>query len=206
MHNPCQRSLKKNRVCQAFRLAEVTIRRGIVGESTDPLTVDTLHQSPVVQRLVQITLFQPSARESSTGSTKFWQYGGFLRRSVVGIWIAPGRWKVVATQCWDTTNVRQTWRGGNRDEQQLHVSLWSDVVQVWTARGRQGVAKGREVWESGHERTGLGDVGKRCASPERSGKTGANQLSHDPRGKLVWMRSRAICIFVRSGRSRKDEV
>jgi len=30
--------------------------RGIVGESTDPLTVDTLHQSPVVQKLVQIML------------------------------------------------------------------------------------------------------------------------------------------------------
>src|SRR5258708_12249523 len=55
-------------------------------------------------------------------------------------------------------------RGGNGNGRQLRVSLWSDVVQVRTARRRQGTAKGYELCGSGHESTGLGYVGKRRTS------------------------------------------
>ena len=44
--------------------------------------------------------------------------------------------------------------------------------------GQPRSAKGCEFWKSGHKRTGLGDVGKRCASLARLGKTGATQFCH----------------------------
>ena len=68
-----------------------------------------------------------------------------------------------------------------------------EVVQVRTARRRQGVAKGCGFSKSGYERTDLGDAGERCASIEGSGKAGANRFPHDPPGKRMWMRSCAIC-------------
>jgi hypothetical protein len=92
-----------------------------------------------------------------------------------------------------TTDVPGRWRGGNGNGRQLRASLWSDVVQVRTARGRQGTAKGYELYGSGHESTGLGYVGKRRTSLEGYGKTDANRFSRDPRGKPMWMRSCAIC-------------
>ncbi len=94
---------------------------------------------------------------------------------------------------WGTTDVPWRWRGGNGNGRQLRVSLWSDVVQVRTARRRQGTAKGYELCGSGHESTGLGYVGKRRTSLEGFGKTDANRFSRDPRGKPMWMRSCAIC-------------
>jgi hypothetical protein len=61
--------------------------------------------------------------------------------------------------------------------------LRSEVVPVRTARGSPGAAKGREFWKSGHECTGLGDVGKGCASVEGSARTGATQFSHTNPGR-----------------------
>jgi len=83
------------------------------------------------------------------------------------------QWKVIATYRWR----------GEADGQQLHVSLRSDVVPVRTARGSQGVAAGCELRKSGHQCTGLGDVEKRSASLEGSGKSGANQLSRRSAGR-----------------------
>lgn len=128
-------------------------------------------------------------------STRFWRDSGLsLERAAVGSWIAVGAVEeVVATWCWGTTDVPRRWRVGNGNGRQLRVSLWSDVVQVRTARRRQGTAKGYELCGSGHESTGLGYVGKRRSSLERFGKTEANRFSRDPRGKPMWMRSCAIC-------------
>jgi hypothetical protein len=44
---------------------------------------------------------------------------------------------------------------------------------------------------------------RRLSDLERRARTSPRD---DPRGKIVWMRSRAICIFVCRGRSRGDEV
>src|SRR5579864_8080698 len=77
----------------------------------------------------------------------------------------------------------------NENGRQLRVSLWSDVVQVRTARRRQGTAKGCELCGSGPESTGLGYVGKRRTSLEGFGKTDANRFWRDFRGKPMWMRS-----------------
>src|SRR5439155_4899178 len=90
------------------------------------------------------------------------------------------------------TAVPRQRRGGNGNGRQLRVSLWSDVVQVRTARRRQGTAKGYELCGSGHESTGLGYVGKRRTSLEGFGRTDTNRFSRDPRGKPMWMRSCAI--------------
>ena len=128
-------------------------------------------------------------------STRFWRDTGLsFERAAVGSWIAVGAAEeVVATWCWGTTDVPRRWSGGNGNGRQLHVSLWSDVVQVRTGRRRQGTAKGYELCGSGHESTGLGYVGKRRTSLEGFGKTDANRFSRDPRGKPMWMRSCAIC-------------
>src|SRR5580700_2390754 len=91
------------------------------------------------------------------------------------------------------SDVPRRWRGGNGNGRQLRVSLWSDVVQVRTARRRQGTAKGYELCGSGHESIGLGYVGKRRTSLEGFGKADANRFSRDPRRKPMWMRSCAIC-------------
>jgi hypothetical protein len=116
-----------------------------------------------------------------------------FERTAVGSWIAIGVAEEVAAKCWGTTDVRRRWRGGNGNGRQLRVSLWSDVVQLRTARRRQGTAQGYELCGSGHESTGLGHVGKRRTSLEGFGKTDANRFSRDPRGKPMWMRSCAIC-------------
>jgi hypothetical protein len=116
--------------------------------------------------------------------------------AVIPLWQLDCSWSSGRGGCnigWGTTDVPRRWRGGNGNGQQLRVSLWSDVVQVRTARRRQGTAKGYELCGSGHESTGLGYVGKRRTSLEGFGKTDANRFSHDPRGKPMWMRSCAIC-------------
>src|SRR6266849_5917759 len=134
-------------------------------------------------------------REPVMKSTRFWRDSGLsLERAAFGSWTAVGAAdEVVATLYWGTTDVPRRWRGGNGNGRQLRVSLWSDVVQVRAARRRQGTAKGYELCGSGHESTGLGYVGKRPTSLEGFGKTDANRLSRDPRGKPMWMRSCAIC-------------
>jgi len=62
--------------------------------------------------------------------------------------------------------------GGNGDGRGLHVSLWSDVVQVRATRGGQRAPKGCDFHGSGYEGTGVGDVGERCASLEGLEKRG----------------------------------
>ena len=135
------------------------------------------------------------AQHFAMRSTRFWRNSGLsFEPAAVGIWIAVGAAEeVVATECWGTTEVPRRWSGGNGNGRQLRVSLWSDVVQVRTARRRQGTAKGYELCGSGHESTGLGYVGKRRTSLEGFGKSDANRFSRDPRGKPMWMRSCAIC-------------
>src|SRR5260370_38085984 len=55
-------------------------------------------------------------------------------------------------------------RGGNGNGRQLRVPLWRDVVQVRTARCRQGTAKGYPLSGSRHESTGLDYVSERRSS------------------------------------------
>jgi hypothetical protein len=103
---------------------------------------------------------------------------------------SPGSGRRFQHWRWDIAVVTQRRKRGPRDGRQLHVSLWSDVVQVRAARGRQGIAKGCEFRRCGRERTGLGDVGKRCASLEGYGQAGATQSSQGRRGQPVRMTSR----------------
>src|SRR6266852_5373297 len=70
-------------------------------------------------------------------------------------------------------------RGLSREETEMDGNYMFLCGVMWCKFGQQEAAKELlRAANSGNERTGLGDVGKRCATPAGFGKTGANQFSH----------------------------